>query len=809
VQISLDWVKDFVELPNIDADELANSFTMTTAEVEDVKITGEFLNKIKIVKILSFKKHPEADKLNLVTFDLGAGKTHEVVCGAPNVKEGIKVPYAPLGITLPNGMTLEAKKIRGILSEGMLCSAVELGMGAESSGLMVLDDAKAEPGQTMASYLNQKPDVILDVDNKSLTHRPDLWGHYGIAREFAAAYNKPLKNKFNEAWTKNLESKFNSDSSPIKPQVDKDSSCLGYFGLSVSHIKVGNSPQWIQDRLLAVGMRPINNIVDISNYVMLELGIPLHIFDRDQIADQKIIIKRVGQNSEFVTLDEVKRDLIATDTIIGDSREPLVLAGIMGGLKSGVTENTKNIFIEVANWKADEVRKVSTRLGLRTESSMRYEKSLDSHQLYKTLLRTLDLILEVCPEAKVAGKAEYDGPDLSLIKPLKINISIEKICNVLGTNIPEEKLIQIFQSLDFKVTKAGSNLMVEIPTFRTTKDISIEEDLIEEVGRIIGYDNITPVAPLNAISATRFEANKTLQRRIQDFLSYHSQAVEVMTYPLIGEKLLEKVRWNDKNENLVLINALSPEADRMRPTLIAHAIQTATQNAKHFEQFKFFEYGRAYLSHSTNFAEEKSQLLIGFFHRDENKFVSLLDEVEGLLNFLNIPFEYTDINEKFKNPLIDYSWMGLHPFEKQNIKIMGKNSGIVFSLHPIILKDFKTKGYFSMAVIDFSDLEKKPLKEKTKYTAISKFPPVTFECTVLVKNEIPAAKTLDALSRFKAKELTDKKIVTVFNLNNEFKAVTIKTTFEDSTKTLESETIKQLENLVVTTLSEQGFPLKK
>lgn len=807
MDISLNWVKDFVNLPNVSADELANAFTMTTAEVEGVSTTFDHLKVIKVAQIKSIEKHPEADKLNLVTFDFGGKDTKEVVCGAPNVKVGLKIPYAPLGTTLPGGFTLEPKKIRGILSEGMLCSEVELGLGEGSSGLMELPE-DAQIGMPMIEFLGLEADVILDVDNKSLTHRPDLWGHYGIAREFAAAYELDLKNPFDDKWIEKMQRNFTSEKSPIVPKVDKDSSCLAYYTLSIDNVRVGASPTWLVNRLEAVGLRSINNIVDISNYVMTELGIPLHIFDRDTIKDNTIHIKRVGSEETFVTLDEMERKLIPTDTVISDSERPLVLAGIMGGLNSGVTYDTKNIMIEVANWKADEVRKTSTRLGLRTDSSQRYEKSLDSKQCYKTLLRTLELVKELCPDAQVVGKVEYDGENLDEIKEIKITTSREKINKVLGHEVSEEKLLNIFKHLEFKVENSGSELELSIPTFRTTKDIENEADIIEEVGRIIGYDSITPTSPMTEIKTTRLSTEKILARKIQDFMSLHGESLEVMTYPLVGEKLLNKANWNNLNEELILVNALSKDADRMRPSLIPQALQTASINSKNFESFSFFELGRSYLSDAKNFSSEKHQLLIGMFNKKESPFLDLLNQVEKLLNYLSIPFDFSERNPKFKNNVVDESWNGLHPYEYLNIRVMGKFDGVVTSVHPLMLRNFKVKGNFALAVIDLTQVQSREMKDKTKYKPIAKFPVSTFDCTVLVNKETQAAKVLDALKAVKLKELTDKKIVDVFNLNENQNAVTIKVTFEDSTKTLDHGFIKEAESIVVSKLEEAGYPLK-
>lgn len=804
--ISLNWIKEFVNLPELKPDDLANDFTMTTAEVEEVTTTYKHLEVIKVAQIKSLKPHPEADKLNLVTIDFG-GKEKEVVCGAGNVRVGLKIPYAPLGVTLPNGLVLEPKKIRGILSEGMLCSADELGHGEKSDGLLELPEDTVI-GTTMLEFFELQADTIIDVDNKSLTHRPDLWGHYGLAREFSARYEIPLKDQFNSDWKAKIESLFSKEESPIKPKVESSSSCRAYWGLSLDGVVVGESPDWLKSKLEAVGLRPINNIVDISNYVMMELGIPLHIFDRGLIKDNTIHIKALDSETVFKTLDEIERNLIAGDTVICDSEKPLVLAGIMGGGNSGVSELTKNIFIEVANFQAELVRTTSTRLGLRTDSSARYEKSLDSLQCYRTLLRTVELIKQICPEVKVLGKPEYAGDDLSKIEPLIIKTSHKRITNVLGHEISLEKLTSIFTLLDFGVEEKNGEFILTIPTYRTTKDIEFEADIIEEVGRIIGYDNITPISPQSDIETTRFEPAKSLHRKIQDYMVLHGKSLEVMTYPMIGEKLLEKANWEQKNEELILINSLSKDADRMRPSLLPHALNTVAINAKQFSSFSFFEIGRAYLPDSKNFSQERNQILIGMFDKKETPFLKLLNTVEGLMDYLNISFDFITDSGKFENNVIPKSWTGSHPHEYLNMRIMGKFHGAVTTVHPLLLRNFKAKGFFSVAVIDIADFETREIKDKTKYAPISKFPTAKFDCTVLVEKNTPAANVIEALKQVKVKELTERKIVDVFSLNENQNAVTVTVTFEDPSKTLDKDLIKAAEQSILQTLEAAGFPLK-
>ena len=810
--ISLDWIKDFVELPQIDANDIANDFTMKTAEVEEVELSGAHFHMIRVAQIKSIRKHPEADKLNLVTIMYGDEVPKEVVCGAGNVREGLKIPYAPLGTELPGGFKLEPKKIRGILSEGMLCSEDELGLSEGADGLMELKE-DAEIGMTMAQYLNVKPDVIIDVDNKSLTHRPDLWGMYGLAREFAAIYHKPLRDTFNDDWKKNIESWFTKADSPIKPKVESDSSCLAYWGLSMRGVKVGPSPKWMQERLNVMGLRPINNIVDISNYVMLELGIPLHIFDRDLIKNETIHIKRVGSESTFQTLDEIDRALIPTDTVICDSEKPLVLAGIMGGANSGVNDDTHNIFIEVANWKAEEVRRTSTRLGLRTDSSARYEKSLDSTLCYRTLLRTVELIKELCPEADIIGKPEFDGVKEDNAETLVIKTSQDRINNVLGTYKTKKEIVEIFTSLDFKVEENGGEFNVTVPSYRKTKDVECEADLVEEIGRIVGYDNIEDKSPMLAVTPVRLTPSKKLQRGIQDFMMMEGNALEIMTYPLVGKKLLEKADWHTNNDELVLVNALSKDADRMRPTMVASLLEAAARNTKHYSDFSFFEIGRSYLPDNKNFSKENLQLGIVLYSKKESRFLELVNHVEKLLNSLKVPFNFLPNTDKaaakFNNEVIPKDWSGCHPHEYLNVRIMGKMFGALTTVHPLTLRQFKIKGNLSIAIIDFNLLENKAPKEKFNYKPINKFPVSTFDCSVVASNDTAAEDVLAALNKVKLKELTNKKIVDVFDLGDGNKSVTLRSFLEDPTQTLGHEFIKQAEEKIIGALDAAGFPLKE
>jgi phenylalanyl-tRNA synthetase beta chain len=817
--ISIDWIKDFVDIPSdLSGMELGQRFTMASAEVEKIEESGKFLKELLVARIESIEPHPDADKLNLVTFNFGANKSRRVVCGASNVAVGMKVPYAPLGVTLPAGFTLEPKKIRGVLSEGMLCSREELGIVGDSSGLMELP-TDAVIGETMHAHLGETDDVILDVDNKSLTHRPDLWGHHGIAREFSTIFSLPLgkvhPGKCCKDWKAELYAKCGEGSSPVKPRLKGESAGILYYGLTLSNVTVTDSPDWMQRRLKAVGLRPINNIVDISNYVMLELGQPLHIFDRDLIDGDEVVIHRLEQDEKFVTLDEAERTLVKGDTVISDSKGPLVIGGIMGGLKSGVTETTSTIFIEVANWKPSEVRRTSTRLGLRTDSSMRYEKSLDSRCCERTLLRTLEWVLKLSPAARVEGKVEYDGIDLSDYTPLVIETSMSRINSILGHTVSPEEVERILTSLGFKIESGDEgSLQVTVPSYRATKDVECEADIVEEIGRMVGYDNITPTSPLVAVVPVKLSPAKKLQRKLRDFMVYQGNSFEVITYPMVGEKLLEKSSLNSSND-LKILNPISSDADRMRDSLVPSMLATAALNAKHQNSFRLFELGRTYHKSSggkgkkgNSFCEEHSELAIMFYHNSDSPFMDLVNTVESMMRSLSLPADMMEHNEKIRNTLVPSDWRGLHPFELYHLRVMGKVKGFITSVHPQMLRAFKLKGHLALAIIDLTDVERIELKDKTKYHPLPKYQSATFDWTVMVDNNHPVAQVLRAVKKANIKEMVDLKVLDVYQISDQERAVTLHAKFMDKNQTLKGDFIADAERRLVEISASAGYPLK-
>ncbi len=807
MKISLDWIQDFTELPSdLSPQEIGARFTLSTCEVEGVEVSNAHLEEVTVAEVTAVEPHPEADKLQLVRFSTGDGE-RQVVCGAPNVAVGQKVPFAPVGTTLPIGFTLEPKKIRGVLSEGMLCAEDELGLGEGHEGLLILDPG-APVGQTLGEYLGIKRDVLLDIDNKSITHRPDLWGHYGMAREFAAAFGKTLARPFDQAWEKSLKERFDGGESPVSVEVQEGSACLGYLGLSVDGITVQPSPQWMQQRLISCGLRPINNIVDISNYVMLELGHPNHIFDRDTIHGGRIIVKDMDGEITFVTLDEMERTIVPGDTMVCDAEGPSVIGGIMGGLDSSVKDGTSRVFIEVANWVDARIRHTSTRLGLRTDSSQRYEKSLDSNGMERVVLRILELIVESCPKAKVRGKIEADG--VKYTPELNIELTPRRVNSILGTTLDAEQISSYLRALDFSVQSGeGDALTVGVPSFRATKDVEVDADLIEEVGRIHGYDKLEPLAPHNEITAVRLSPGKRLERKIADFLVYRGRALEVYSYPMVGEKLLDQAAWHVKNPTLVLANAISPETDRMRPSLVPSLLEKTALNQKNYTRSRFFEMGRSYVEDDKNFSEDRHQLGIVYYDRSSSPFVELLNLLQDLFANVSINARFTEPSEKHPNPFHPQNWLGCHPREMLEVRVMGKTAGFVTSIHPLMNRNFKIKGNVAMALIDMTDFMEREIPDKTTYLPLPKYPGSTFDCTVTTDHRTPVAEIVAAASKAGINEMVDLRIVDVYAPSGQPKAVTLRVWFLDRKKTLSPEFIASAEQKLIETLESRGFPLKQ
>ena len=515
----------------------------------------------------------------------------------------------------------------------------------------------------------------------------------------------------------------------------------------------------------------------------------------------------MGEDGTFTTLDEMERKMIASDTMVCDAEGPSSIGGIMGGLTSSVKDDTSRIFIEVANWRPERIRHTSTRLGLRTDASQRYEKSLDSHQIERTILRILELVIESCPEAKIVGPLVSDGLELS--PPKVIDLTIERVNSILGTELEQPEVIRILQSLEYSVAGEGDVMKVTVPSYRATKDVEVDADLIEDIGRIYGFDKLIPVAPHNEITAVSLSAAKTMERRIQDFMVLRGRALEIYSYPMTGAKLLEQAGWDVMNENLVLANALSPETDRMRPSLVPSLLEKAALNQKFHSKYRLFEMGRSYLENEKDFSEDRHQLGIIYYDKNRSPFMEVLNLMEDLLENLSLNAQIQPPNPKFQNPVVASDWTGRHPHEFLDIRVMGKNCGFISTIHPLMCRNFKIKGNLVMAVLDITDFMDRPVKDKTRYQPLPRFPGSTFDCTVVADTGTPAADVLAVLRKFKMKELEEVRIVDVYPLSETQKTVTLRSWLLDRDKTLTPDFLREAEDKIVEALAKDGYPLKQ
>jgi len=600
--LSLDWLKEFVNLPrSLTAEDLAAKLTYHTVEVEKISNQADQYREVVVGKILKVEKHPNADRLQLAQVSIGA-KELSIVCGASNIEAGQLVPVALIGAQLPaspaggsNGAVILETEVRGVKSEGMLCSPDELGLGDDHGGILILGK-NAKVGEPLAKFLGLNQ-VVLEVDNKSLSNRPDLWSHQGMAREIAAIFNE----KFTPYQaSKKIISKVEAKDK-LEVRVEDFDLCPRYMAIVVEGIKIEPSPEWLQKRLVAIGARPINNLVDITNYVMFELGQPLHAFDASRINANKetnkrelLIVVRKAKDGEIIeTLDGEKRKLNSDALVIADAQKPVAIAGIMGGSSSEISKDTSSIIIEAANFNFASIRKTSQKLGLRTESSMRFEKGLDRDLAEAGLIRCVELIKKICPEARITSELI----DLKAVKQEErhIELNLAWLERMLGLGIKPGRIIQILTSLGFKVKEKEQGLSITVPSWRATRDIEIAEDLVEEVARIYGYNNIPSRLPLVRMTPPELRQEGQTIRKIKTLLAGGAAMTEVYNYSFVDSEQLKKLLI-DSGSHLALANPLASNQTLLRQSLAPNLLDNIKTNQPRYPEIALFEIGSVFFS---------------------------------------------------------------------------------------------------------------------------------------------------------------------------------------------------------------------
>ena len=726
--ISLNWLKDYVEIPGkITPEDLGVLLTTHTVEIDGVENQAEKYKNVVVGKILEVSKHPNADKLQLAKVDIGKEKL-DIVCGAPNIEPGQLVPVALVGAVLPNGMEIKEAEVRGEKSCGMMCAEDELGLGDDHSGIIILDN-KSKVGQNFADYLGFK-DAVLEVDNKSITHRPDLWSHYGLAREVSAFLNTKYKElKFDKKILKS------SGSKKISCKIEDYDVCPRYMAIAIDGVEIKESPKWIQERLIATGVRPISNIVDITNYVLMELGQPMHAFDADFLGD-KIVVRRAKEKEVIETLDGEKRELNKEDIVVTDGKKPVALGGVMGGANSEISDNTKNIIIESANFNYIAIRKTSTKLGLRSESSVRFEKSLDPNLSEMALIRAVELVKELCPNAKVSSNL-VDEKKFKLDQgPVSLNLDwLEKS---IGQKIEDKKVIDILESLGFLVKKGKGELKVTVPTWRATRDVSIPEDLVEEIARIYGYENIEPVMPKVEISSPEINMESRFERRVKNILSGAPALTETYNYSFVGEKQLKKININS-DSFIRLANPITSHQTLLRQSLVPNLLDNVVLNQANFDEIGIFEIGSVYLS--TDGEDSKDSSKKEFLPLQEKRLSIVLGgskkevvfkEAKGIIEHLLSSFDLEISYAESKNK---EAWC-----DKQvcaDIIVHGKSIGQVVLISPQVANLVGIKKKVAVAELNFNSLfNTVSSKKEKKYKQLEKYPASVRDLAFVVESKV-------------------------------------------------------------------------
>ena len=592
MKVSLNLIREYVDLPqNLTDEQIAYDMTLRTVEVEKVENTALKFHDIVVGKILEVKKHPNADKLRICMVDVGEAEPIQIVCGGSNLYEGEYVVVSKPGAEVVwhgegEPVKVSKTKMRGEISCGMICASSEVYLSDffQKEGETEIIDLKGfdcKPGDNIANLFGMN-DTVLEIDNKSLSNRPDLWGHYGIARELSAIYDVPLKELPKYELDKNLPE--------YNVQIKDTEKCNRYVAVEIDGIYEKQSPIWMQSLLSKTGQRPINAIVDITNYVMMAVGEPLHAFDKTHVSGEKIIVRNAKENEELLLLDNNSIKLTTDDLVICDESDAMALAGIRGGKKDSILPETKGIVLEIANFSADTIRKTGKRFAEKTESSMRYEKGMDTQRVDDGLNLALELIKKIFPESKII---KYTDVYPNKTQNNKIKISEKFLDTRLGKKIPKEKIEQILTSLGYKISYNNGEYEVIVPTWRSTGDVTIKDDVMGDIARILSFNSFE-AKPITITFEHSIRQNDVLlERRIKEYLAERCGFYEIYTYPWIEEKYIQ-VAGVDMNKSLKLATPPAPDLAYLRSSLIPGMIEAISKNLRYYDEFRLFDYEEVY-----------------------------------------------------------------------------------------------------------------------------------------------------------------------------------------------------------------------
>ena len=744
MKLSYRWLGDMVDLSDTTSDQIQRLLTFHTCEIEDREDIGEHLGAIRTARVLDVQPHPDADRLRVCQVDAGEGAV-EVVCGAPNVAAGQIVAFAPVGttLTMPDGaeLTLTARKVRGVVSNGMICAEDELGLGDDHDGILVLPE-DTEVGQPFGAAL-KLCDTLFHIDNIGITHRPDLWGHVGFARELGAVLGR--RPTLPSAPTRG-ELEAGADGEPYPVEVEDAADCPRYMGWVLDGLENGPSPLWLRRRLESLGVRSIDRIVDLTNYVLLEQGQPMHAFDLRDVRGDRIAVRRARDGESIKTLDEIDRPLTPDDLVIADGEGPVAVAGVMGGLGSGVRADTTSILLESACFDPIRVRRTASRIGLRTDASSRFEKGLDPNLAEMAARRFVVLAQEMMPDVRLVRPVAdaYPNPPATRTIELPMNLVRRR----LGMRIPDMVVKGKLGALGFRVEEVGPNLHVTIPSWRAGKDVEYAEDLVEEVGRIRGYDHVAPMTPVTPMRPRHPASRRALERRVGPILSVDLGYREVKNYSFYGPADVEALGIADL-DHVMLSHAYTDRQDRLVRTTAANLLRTAQRNGLRAPQGAMWESSRVFVPDGDKPAHEEPVIAGVAWDTEavEDRgavFLNAVADVRSMLTRMGA----TDVRIEQGDAMAADSatpprW--LHPGRSARVSASGVPIGIVGEIAPAVRRAFEMEGRVAFFELRVRGLEEAVSKSSHKYEALLRYPVVPFDVSLLAGRRRPAQEIVDVI----------------------------------------------------------------
>jgi phenylalanyl-tRNA synthetase beta chain len=758
MKFSYNWIREFVEGLDVPAQSLERLITMKTAECDGIENHGTLLAGAVPAAVLSAE--PIEGSHNQKTLvDAGRYGRRTVVCGAKNCRAGITTIYVPLGV----------KNVSGVLSDGMLASAAELEINKDHSGIVELDG----PVELPAS------DSVIEIDNKSITHRPDLWGHYGMAREVAAITGKRLRDRVDM-------SLLPAPGGPLRVEIEDFALCPRYSALVFENVTVGPSPLWLQARLTAVGLNPINNIVDVTNFILAELAQPMHAFDRAKLVGDTIWARPAREGESAPALNQEVYDLTPANLVIADASGPIAIAGVIGGRDSAISASTTSIVLESANFNASSVRKTSAGLKLRTDASMRFEKAQDPRTTVRALARAMELLPLVSPGIRLVGGLADVAAEMPAPAPVKLDL--DWLGRKLGRALEAAEVRRILESLEFGVS---DDFQVTIPSWRATKDVAMPEDLVEEVGRMIGYDSIPPTPPLVPCAPSYDPPEREFLRGVRRMIAAQG-FTEVSNYSFISEE--EARRFGFAVEDHVrLLNPIAAGQELMRTSLLPGIHRNVVENAKHFDEFRLFEIGREIHKQNEAKPEERPHLMAAIYSKDDGRagLLELKRAAECLAPRLHV------------RPAAARAWE--HSARCVELSWQGRVVGRLSELHPKLVE----AGRAAVLDLDLTVLQELT-PEQPKYRPVNRFPTSAFDLSIVANARALAADLELEIRRFAGELAESVEYVREYQgapLAEGQKSVSFRVVVGGE-KTLSSAEITGIRNGIIEGLAGLGFDLR-